>query len=291
MNHQKSRLFLLFIVFSHVTRILCGQTGNPPVPAKDSIMNPGGSHESKKRSEFITYLSSYPKDTRDLFIRPLHWRTGEIIGATAVIAGTTFLVTQDKAINNFFRRNQNPDITNASTYFFSPLGNGIIALPALGIFFGVGVIGKDAKAKETALKGLEAYLLTAVFTQVIKQVTHRHRPYQDTPPNPYLWEGPFSSFYYNSFPSGHSSCIFAIATVISMEYRHYLWVPLVCYSLAGMTAVCRLWTNDHWASDVLFGSALGYGIGSLVYHNAHRNIEILPVSAVGPGATIIYHIR
>jgi hypothetical protein len=62
-------------------------------------------------------------------------------------------------------------------------------------------------AKETGLKGLEAYVITAVLSQVIKQTTQRHRPYQDTPTDPHNWDGPFSwggdygMFGYNSFPS------------------------------------------------------------------------------------------
>ncbi|MCK9204303.1 MAG: phosphatase PAP2 family protein [Bacteroidales bacterium] len=242
------------------------------------------------------YATSYWTDTKSVFTNPFHWHTGQIIAAAAVTAGTISLIAWgDKPIQQFFYRNQSSFISNSSYYFFSPLGSGLISIPALGVFYACGVIWKNKKAKETGLKGLEAYVITVVFTNVIKQIAHRHRPYQDSPPNPLAWDGPFiwggdyGFFGYNSFPSGHSSAIFAVATVIGLEYWKTKWVPIVCFGLAGFTALYRLAVNDHWASDVLFGSALGFAIGSLVYFNTNKTIQIIPVSSTGMGATLIYH--
>ena len=241
------------------------------------------------------YASSYWKDTKSLFVIPFHWKKGEIITASAIILGTGALIAWgDKPIERFYMRNSSLFISNTSYYIFSPLGSGLYGIPTLGIFYACGVIWKNKKAKETGLKGLEAYVITAVLTQVIKQVTHRHRPYQDAPPDPHQWDGPFSwggdygTFGYNSFPSGHSSSVFAIATVISMEYWKTKWVPVVCFGLAGLTAIYRLAVNDHWASDVLFGSALGFAVGSTVYFNTNKKLQIIPVSPTGIGATVIY---
>lgn len=242
------------------------------------------------------YAKSYWTDTKSVFTNPFHWKTGQIIAAGAVTAGTIALIAWgDKPIQQFFYRNQSVFISTSSYYFFSPLGSGLISIPTLGIFYACGVIWKNKKAKETGLKGLEAYVITVVFTNVIKQVTHRHRPYQDDPPDPHAWDGPFSwggpygTFGYNSFPSGHSSAIFAVATVIGLEYWDTKWVPVVSFGLAGFTALYRLAVNDHWASDVLVGSALGFAIGSMVYFNANKKLQIIPVAPTGMGATLIYH--
>ena len=243
----------------------------------------------------VAYAKSYWTDTKSVFTNPFHWKTAQIITAAAVAAGTIGLIAWgDKPIQQFFYRNENLFIDRTSYYFFSPLGSGLVGIPTLAVFYACGVIWKDKKAKETGLKGLEAYVITFVFTTAIKQVTHRHRPYQDVPPNPHKWDGPFSwggeygIFGYNSFPSGHSSSVFAIATLIGLEYWDTKWVPAVCFGLAGFTALYRLAVNDHWASDVLFGSALGFAIGSMVYFNANKKLQIIPVSPVGMGATLIY---
>jgi membrane-associated phospholipid phosphatase len=242
------------------------------------------------------YAKSYWTDTKSVFTNPFHWKTGQIITAAAITAGTIGLIAWgDKPIQQFFYRNESVFISKSSYYFFSPLGSGLISIPALGLFYAFGAIYKNKKAKETGLKGLEAYVITVVFTNVIKQVAHRHRPYQDVPPDPHAWNGPFNwggqygLFGYNSFPSGHSSSIFAVATVVGLEYWDTKWVPVVSFGLAGFTALYRLAVNDHWASDVLFGSALGFAIGSMVYFNTNKKLQVIPVSPTGLGATLIYH--
>lgn len=243
-----------------------------------------------------SYAYSYWLDTKSLVINPIHWNRGQVITAAVIVAGTIGLIAWgDKPIQQFYYRNSSLFISKTSYYFFSPLGSGLISIPTLGIFYLSGVILKNKRAKETGLKGVEAYVITAVLTNVIKQVAHRHRPYQDTPPNPHAWDGPFSwggdygTFGYNSFPSGHSSAIFAVATVIGFEYWDTKWVPAVCFGMAGFTALYRLAVNDHWASDVLFGSALGFAVGSMVYFNANKKLQVIPVSSTGMGFTIIYH--
>jgi membrane-associated phospholipid phosphatase len=74
-----------------------------------------------------------------------------------------------------------------------------------------------------------------------------------------------------------------------LEYWHTKWVPIVSFGLAGLTALSRMAVNDHWASDVLVGSALGFAVGSMVYFNIQKKFEVIPVSPTGPGATLIYH--
>jgi membrane-associated phospholipid phosphatase len=267
------------------------------VKSRDSLIPANENQNSVHTGPFmVSYASSYWTDTKSVFINPFHWKTGQVIAAAGITAGTVVLIAYgDKPIQQFFYRNQSDFIRNSSYYFFSPLGNGLISIPVLGAFYAGGAIWKNKKAKETGLKGLEAFVITAVITTTIKQVTHRHRPYQDTPPDPHNWDGPFSwdgpygPFGYNSFPSGHSSSIFAVATVIGLEYWDTKWVPAVSFGLAGVTSLYRLAVNDHWASDVLFGSALGFAIGSMVYFNTGKTIQIIPVSETGIGATLIYH--
>jgi membrane-associated phospholipid phosphatase len=237
------------------------------------------------------YIKSYWTDTKNFLSAPDSWKPAQAIAGTAVLAGTVILITQDAAIQQFFYKNQSSFTENTSKYFFDPLGNGLYSIPALGILYGCGAIWHNGQARGTALKGVEAYLITAVFTQVIKQALHRHRPNQDEPPDPYAWDGPFADIHYNAFPSFHSSAIFAIATVVSLSYQKTVWVPVVCYTLASLTAISRMSVNEHWASDVLMGAALGFGIGSLVYNGTKTSVKVLPVSSTGPGCTVILPIR
>jgi len=299
-----SRTVILLLSFCIIFNVAAQEKKDTlPVQQRDTINKKPDTLIITKEPQNIAPTSSFAKayaisywtDTKSVFTNPFHWKTGQIIAAGAVVGGTIALIAWgDKPIQQFFYRNESNFINKTSYYFFSPLGTGLISIPALGVFYACGVIWKNKKAKETGLKGLESYVIAVVLTQAIKQISHRHRPYQDDPPNPHNWDGPFNwggdygTFGYNSFPSGHSSAIFSIATVIALEYWDTKWVPIVCFGLAGFTALYRLAINDHWASDVLFGSALGFAVGSMVYFNANKKLQIIPVSSTGVGATLIW---
>lgn len=63
----------------------------------------------------------------------------------------------------------------------------------------------------------------------------------------------------NSFPSGHTACAFAAATILHKEYgltRSPLY-SIVGYSIATATGVGRVLNNRHWVSDVLVGAGIG----------------------------------
>ncbi len=236
------------------------------------------------------YFKSYLTDSRDIVYFPVRWNKYQWIAFSSVVVVTGLLITQDAAIQRMVQKNQNAFMDYASKYGLERLGSGLYTLPALGILYGVGAIIKNDKARYTALKGVEAYIIGFIADNLMKQLTQRHRPYQDDPPNPYIWEGPFSLTINSSFPSGHSTNVFAVATVIATSYSNTIWVPIVCYTLAGLTAASRVYQNDHWFSDIFVGSALGFGIGRLIMFNHIKKLKILPVSTTGTGITFIYSL-
>jgi membrane-associated phospholipid phosphatase len=236
------------------------------------------------------FAKSVFTDAKDVVSAPFRWNVYQWIGFTGVVGGAVVLLTQDAAIQKGAQQLRANVPDNIVKYFLEPLGSGLYTLPSLGVLYGVGAIIRDEKAQYTALRGVEAYLFAAISAQLIKQITHRHRPFQDDPPNPALWEGPFASISYNSFPSGHSATVFAVATVLATSYKETVWVPVLCYSLASLTAISRIYDNHHWASDVLVGSALGFAIGKTIMNNQLKRIRFLPVSHIGAGAMIVWRL-
>jgi membrane-associated phospholipid phosphatase len=233
------------------------------------------------------YFKTWGTDARDIAIAPVRWNKYQWIAFSGVAVVTGLLLTQDARIQQIVQKNQAAYLNNVSTYGLEPWGSGLYALPALGIMYGLGAILKDDKARYTALKGGEAYLFAFLSAQILKQLTHRHRPYQDSPPDPYDWDGPIAPVSYNSFPSGHSTVIFALAAVIGTSYSKTIWVPIVCYTLAGLTAASRVYQNDHWFSDVFVGSALGFAIGRMIINNHMKRLKLVPASPTGVGVTLV----
>ena len=61
-----------------------------------------------------------------------------------------------------------------------------------------------------------------------------------------------------------------MATVVAHEYHDNRAVQVAAYGLATAVSVSRFTGRNHYISDVLVGSALGYGIGRYVYRTHHR---------------------
>ncbi|HRK32259.1 MAG TPA: glycosyltransferase [Tepidisphaeraceae bacterium] len=99
----------------------------------------------------------------------------------------------------------------------------------------------------------------------LKWAVGRHRPFtgpagltKDLTPFDFSyfrggWDGLLVSANL-SFPSGHATLSFALASALTMLFPRGRWV---FYSIAGLAAVERVWENAHWLSDVVVGAALG----------------------------------
>jgi membrane-associated phospholipid phosphatase len=105
----------------------------------------------------------------------------------------------------------------------------------------------------------------------------RARPFVDVSNNYdfQLFRG-FSDDKYRSFPSGHSTNAFAFASTVSRETE--MWWPKsrwyigpVMYGGATLVGLSRMYNNQHWASDVIGGAAVGTIIGLKVVKFQHSH--------------------
>lgn len=97
---------------------------------------------------------------------------------------------------------------------------------------------------------LEAVGDAATLTGSLKYLTGRKRP--DQADSSRDFDGPVSGF--ESFPSGHTSAGFAVATVLAKEKPKRKWLY---YGLATAIGWSRMAQNDHWFSDVFAGATIG----------------------------------
>jgi membrane-associated phospholipid phosphatase len=72
-----------------------------------------------------------------------------------------------------------------------------------------------------------------------------------------------------SFPSGHSTTAFAVATSLSLDYpKWYVIVP--SYAYAGTVAYSRMHLGVHYPSDVLTGALIGSGCAVLSHYVSNK---------------------
>ncbi len=222
------------------------------------------------------YLKGYISDTEYILTSPLRWEESDWL-KFSLVAGTTIgLFALDEEIQVWAQKRRN-STTNAITGFFEPFGNGAVGLPALGAFYLYGHLLEDRRAKATGLLGLESVVISGIFVGALKLTTHRQRP--DEGGQSDKWYGPSLSGSHLSFPSADSALAFSISTVIASQYQDTAWVPPLAYSIATLVALGRINDNDHWASDVFVGSAIGFFTAKAIValHKKSPNIVIIPV--------------
>jgi membrane-associated phospholipid phosphatase len=91
--------------------------------------------------------------------------------------------------------------------------------------------------------------------QTIKITLGRQRPHISLDQAPHIFTPASWHWDSHSFPSGHAQVIFVVATVLSLAYPRWK-IPLLL--AASVIALTRLVVVQHFLSDILFGSALGY---------------------------------
>jgi hypothetical protein len=113
--------------------------------------------------------------------------------------------------------------------------------------------------RETGLLAGEAALNSLITVEALKYSFQRQRPYQGS--------GSFFSGG-SSFPSAHSAVAWSVAGVIGHQYPGTL-PKLLAYGMASAVSFSRVRSGQHFPSDVLVGSALGYLIAQNVYRRRH----------------------
>ncbi len=66
-----------------------------------------------------------------------------------------------------------------------------------------------------------------------------------------------------SFPSGHTSQVFFMATLMSQHFQTGVWVAILLYAVAFFVAITRIYVGAHYPRDVLAGAILGSAWGLL----------------------------
>jgi len=222
------------------------------------------------------YFQNYLRDTKNVFTSPLHWQSSDWVKA-GLATGITI------GLYNFADQNVREEVQKNRSDFFDTfangprlLGDGLFILGSQSLLYVYGASTDNSKLKRATLLSLESYVISGGIIIIMKSIGQRHRPYKNDGSD--QWDGPSLSLSNKSFPSGHSASAFAVATVFASVYKDVKFVPVICYSLASMAALSRVYDDVHWASDIFFGSVVGYFTAkSILKSNSEENdLTIFP---------------
>jgi membrane-associated phospholipid phosphatase len=135
--------------------------------------------------------------------------------------------------------------------------------------------GSDPRRSRTGYAALEAGATALALSTGLKYAFGRARP--STGLKPTNFEPFSSSNSFEAFPSRHVAVAWAVATPFALEYD----LPWL-YGLAALSNAGRIASGEHWVSDTVAGTLLGYGIGRIFwessrpYHNGQPRFVVHP---------------
>ncbi len=163
---------------------------------------------------------------------------------------TNFSVAQNWEVN--WLNNINPDNPNSSFQINVSKSVYPLALATPLTMLSVGLIKKDKSLQKNSFNIIGSLLINTAITQGLKYTINRQRPYDAYPTliHPYNIETD------PSFPSGHTSTAFALATSLSMQNKKW-YIVIPAFAWAGSVGYSRLYLGEHYPTDVIAGAAIG----------------------------------
>ena len=198
----------------------------------------------------------------------MNWMQVGLIGASAILSSSA----ADKRALRFAQDHQN----NRWLKNGVKAGN---AVPWIGLAGAalVALDGSDPQRSRTGFAATEAGMSALLLSTGLKYSVGRARP-EDGRGN-HSFNG-FSSGNNNSaFPSRHASVAWAVVTPFALQYD----APWL-YGAAALTSLARVGSREHWVSDAVAGSLLGYGLGRIFWESSRtdgRNAPRIALSRNG----------
>ncbi len=153
--------------------------------------------------------------------------------------------------------NRNHSMDETFQFFSNSVSPVTIGTPV--VLLTTGLFTKDSLLVRKALYVGASVVTASIIVTGIKHTVNRVRPY-----NTYTYLEKESTGGSPSFPSGHTSDAFSLATSLSLANpKWYVIVP--SFTWATLVGYSRMDLGVHYPSDVLIGALLGAGSAYLCY--------------------------
>ena len=211
--------------------------------------------------------ANFLSDTWHVVSFPARLNGPSALGTAAFVGATVVLFQYDQDIFDATQRNQNEQpFKNLMDFADKYVEIGFMP-NAIKVEAGVAVIGYVVKyepLKQIPVELIESHLIAGGLRNILKPIVGRAHPYEDLGPHHFEFNNG------TSFPSGHTSVLFEIATIVS-EHAHAWPVTGALFGLATLGAVQRVESKNHWPTDVFVPMVTGTAIAhTIVRRNAER---------------------
>jgi membrane-associated phospholipid phosphatase len=259
-------------LFASFATDVAARQAPPPITAADRTHSSAGERVSehvatpvlRREKPVIGEAKLLGGSVAHVVTSPVRWNRKEWLALPVAGLGLFALSSFDNESRDFMRRHQSDGLDGFTTDI-EKLGT-IYNYQILLGFFAAGLIFDDRKARAVAVEGVASSLVAAgLITPTLQFIVGRSRPRHSD--DTYRMRA-FSKNI--SFPSGHTTHAFAVASVIATEYDP-MWVKGTAYGLAGMVALSRMYHDAHHLSDVTAAALIGTVVGRSVARFGMRN--------------------
>jgi PAP2 superfamily len=261
----------------------------PPAPGSPTPAPPREKLSVRVFEALRREARRYASDSVALVKAPADWNKTEwerMGGCALIVGGLMFF---DKDVDRAAQK-QRSHFTDRLSGVTAALGDQY-GFHVSGALLIAGAVFNHENMRESGRDAIEAGVLAYVVdTLVIKRAVGRERPFESNGRTVFV---PGSS--HDSFPSGHATEAFAVASVISARSKSWI-IPVIAYSAATIVAIDRVNTRDHFASDVLAGAFLGSAVGHFIVNRhgekekgvlSKADLQLVPIRH-GLAARIVY---
>jgi membrane-associated phospholipid phosphatase len=204
------------------------------------------------------------RDQGAIWTSPAHIRRRDLqwLLPLAAAAGVAFATDQHTMTQVVSR---DPSFNQANINTSNVLIGSWIAVPAA--VYGFGHARQDEHARQAGILTGESMVDGVVVVEVLKLMLLRERPSIDNARGQFFKT---KAGVDSSFPSEHSVVSWSAASALAAEYPAP-WTQFALYSAATGVSLTRVMGQQHFPSDVLVGSSIGWLIGHNVVRHHHKN--------------------
>jgi hypothetical protein len=206
------------------------------------------------------------KDQGAIWTSPARVRDKDLPVLVPLVLASGLAVTIDHQVMSSSRLDDTSLNNHALTASNGLLGGFVVAPVAI---YGIGYLHHNDHATETGILAGEAMVDSLVVDEVLKVVTMRERPTVDGAKGKFFQSSVGLS---SSFPSTHSIIAWSSAAVIAHEYGGPL-TQITAYGLATGVSLTRVLARQHFPSDVVVGSAVGWLVGRYIFRKHSKSFE------------------
>ena len=215
-------------------------------------LQPGQDPDNRLVSPFVKHIVS---DQKQFWTSPAHFRTKDLKWILPAAGITAAFIASD----SWWSKQVNPSHMQTSLHISDYGTYSLIGLGGASFLFGH--MTHNDHVQEAGLLSAEAAINSTGVTYLFKEVTQRQRPLEGNHNGDFFKGGA-------SFNSEHSAIAWSIASVWAHEYPGWL-SQTAAYGLASAITITRVTAKQHFPSDVVVGSALGWYFGRQVYRSHH----------------------